>query len=299
MISRLLDLENVFLLFIFYTLIGCSWYFLYLSWYEDKGFILSAGLLIFTLAFFGILRRFLSKGQYPAFFLSFWMLTFHKSFINLSVSIALIWILCAFILFPIGKDQSTVKTRLFYSSFSVGLASLFFPPALLYLIWLVPALLFKRESEVKNWLICILGLLTPIWTYLLGLSLLDRLDMGVVDRYLSFLNISSLPLDVQFYLFFGVSVFCFGGLIKGIVLSKRQKIASKKAFKHYLLTVFPGFLILLFYSSESGQYAFLMVPLCLILSNLLTYMKNRPLKEVISWAFMTISIFFLVLESYR
>ncbi|XCI75783.1 MAG: DUF6427 family protein [Flavobacteriales bacterium] len=300
MISRLLDRESVFLLFIFYILVGCSWYFLYRPCDEDKWLILSVDLLIFTLALFGLLRRFLSKDQYPAFFLSFWMLTFHKSFISLSISIALIWILCAFILFPMGKDQPGVKTSLFYSSFFIGLAGIFFPPALLYLIWLIPALLFKGESEVKNWLICALGLLTPIWVYLLALYLLDRMDMGVMDRYSYFLNISLLPLNMQFYLFCGVSVFCFGGGgIKGVILFKRQKITSKKIFKYYLLTIFPGFLILLFYSPESGQYAFLMIPSCLILSNLLTHMKDRRLKESISWAFMVISILFLVLDSYR
>lgn len=69
-----------------------------------------------------------------------------------------------------------VKGIIYNAGLAMGAAIFLFPPAISLLIWLVMAMMVMRTFRLNEWLICLLGILTPFYFYGVYLFLSDQWD---------------------------------------------------------------------------------------------------------------------------
>ena len=82
------------------------------------------------------------------------------------------------------------RNNLFNAALLIGLASLFFVPALLFAIWAFLALAILRPFKLSEWLVLLLGLITPYYFYAAYLFLNDHWVIPDYFNHLSFLSSS-------------------------------------------------------------------------------------------------------------
>lgn len=99
--------------------------------------------------------------------------------------VASVLLLTAFRLFYLSHH---VKNYIFNASLLVGLASLFFFPALFFIAWAFLALLVLRPFRLSDWMLLLLGLVSPYYFYGTYLFLNDKLEVPSYFYHLSFLS---------------------------------------------------------------------------------------------------------------
>jgi hypothetical protein len=62
-------------------------------------------------------------------------------------------------------NQSNAKGAIFNIGLGLGLASFIFFPTLTFIIWILLALAVMRPFRLNEWMICIVGILTPFYFY--------------------------------------------------------------------------------------------------------------------------------------
>lgn len=85
------------------------------------------------------------------------------------------WCMIAGLDFAFGMHQHTQpRKQIFNAGFIIGLAPLIHFQAVVYCLILLVAILFLRAFNIAEWLVGILGLLTPIYLYACILFLVDK-----------------------------------------------------------------------------------------------------------------------------
>lgn len=97
-------------------------------------------------------------------------------------------LLLVFILFFRSHNLKAEKNPIFNAAFLVGLASLFFFPALFFIAWVFIALAILRPFSLSEWAVALLGLTTPYYFYAAFLFLTDDLHIPGYFYQLSFLS---------------------------------------------------------------------------------------------------------------
>ena len=67
-----------------------------------------------------------------------------------------------------------VKGIMYNAGFLLGIASFFYYPAISFVIWLLLAMMLLRPFRINEWILCILGILTPYYFYGIYLFLSDE-----------------------------------------------------------------------------------------------------------------------------
>lgn len=80
------------------------------------------------------------------------------------------------------------KNNIFNAALLIGLASLFFLPALFFTAWAFLALAILRPFRFSEWMVLLLGLTTPYYFYAAHLFLTDQAYIPAYFSQLSFLN---------------------------------------------------------------------------------------------------------------
>ncbi|HET9056560.1 MAG TPA: hypothetical protein VFN30_06915 [Chitinophagaceae bacterium] len=78
------------------------------------------------------------------------------------------------------------KTLLFNIGMGFGIASFFYVPSLLLLVLLVIALLVFRPFKITEWIVALLGILTPYYFLFVYLFLTDKLNFATILPEVSF-----------------------------------------------------------------------------------------------------------------
>src|SRR5688500_2550220 len=73
--------------------------------------------------------------------------------------------------------QPNVKGAIFNIGLALGIASFLFFPAITFLIWILLALAVMRPFRLNEWVICIVGVITPYYFYGVYLFLTDNWSM--------------------------------------------------------------------------------------------------------------------------
>lgn len=73
-----------------------------------------------------------------------------------------------------AHSHPNAKALIFNCGLVLGCATMFFQPAVFFLVWGLLALAMLRPFRVNEWLLLILGLLTPYYFYLIYLFLTDQ-----------------------------------------------------------------------------------------------------------------------------
>lgn len=71
-------------------------------------------------------------------------------------------------------NQSNAKGAIFNIGLALGVASFLFFPAITFLIWILLALAVMRPFKLNEWVLCIVGIITPYYFYGIYLFITDQ-----------------------------------------------------------------------------------------------------------------------------
>ncbi|MBM3922676.1 MAG: hypothetical protein FJ340_05655 [Sphingomonadales bacterium] len=89
----------------------------------------------------------------------------------LFMNMAVLYLL--FLLFKL-YGQSEARSVLFNTGFLIGATSFFYPPFLVLILWVLPAVAIMRHFKLQEWMLAIVGLLSPFYFYGIWLFWNDR-----------------------------------------------------------------------------------------------------------------------------
>jgi hypothetical protein len=73
-------------------------------------------------------------------------------------------------------NQENAKGAIFNLGLALGIATFIFFPSLTFIIWILMALMVMRPFRLNEWIICILGVMTPFYFYAIYLFITDKWD---------------------------------------------------------------------------------------------------------------------------
>ena len=263
--------------------------------YEDGFNLLSLlkELLIFTLVFGSIamLSFFVSKNKltgrnsYKILFYLLFLGLFPASLLHDEIIIANFFVLLALRRIFSLRSSLRIKKKLFDSGFWIALSVLFFFGGIFFFPLILAAIILHSISQVKNWIVPILGFIT------VGVLvvLYNILTGGNYSDYLLF----NTPLDFdytpynQIGFIVGLTIFLSLGAWATFYYIKNfgEKLKAYKA-SHYLVILCSvlGLLLILISPVKSGaEFSFLFAPMAIIMTNYLEGVSEKWFAELFIW----------------
>ncbi|GAB3427031.1 hypothetical protein [Niabella aquatica] len=143
-------------------------------------------LIAFILNNFINTERLMNRSNYLTAMAYMLITSFLPSFNLLSANlVASLLLLTAFTLFYKSYNN---KNNIFNGALLIGLASLFFLPALFFTVWAFLALAILRPFRFSEWMVLLLGLTAPYYFYAAHLFLSDQASVPSYFYHLSFLG---------------------------------------------------------------------------------------------------------------
>ena len=96
-------------------------------------------------------------------------------------------------------NNPNAKTLLFNIGLGFGICSFFYPSSLFLLVLLIVALLVFRSFNITEWLVALIGILTPYYFLFVYLFMTDQLNFATLLPGLTF-NYPKIHLDAWFWL---------------------------------------------------------------------------------------------------
>ena len=82
-------------------------------------------------------------------------------------------------------NHPRAKGIVFNIGLAIGISSFIFFPSLIFVIWVLLALMIMRPFRINEWLLCLLGITTPYYFYGLYLFLTNQWTIGKIVPYLT------------------------------------------------------------------------------------------------------------------
>ena len=180
--------------------------------------------------------------------------------------------------------QNTAFSQVFDSAFFVGLATLFYLPALVFfpVIWL--SLLALRPFIWREWIIALIGLITPFFFILAYYYLIDKLDLfgyrlaatGTFDLFLPYKITGGGKFLISVLgLLFILSV------LKVIIGLEGSKIKTKRTLLVLMVFMFIAIIITKFsYQHSAVSFSAFFIPFSVFTANYFLTIKRPWIAEV-------------------
>lgn len=192
-------------------------------------------------------------------------------------------------------SNSNPKTSIYNVSVLVGLLPLIYSPAIAFLLMLVMALITTRPLRLAEWMVALLGIITPYYFLFVILFLTDRWQLSKVTPLLTF-HLPKLPSSL--WITGGIVLlfipFLFGAYFVQKNLNK-MLIQVRKAWSLLLVFLIVAFLIILL--NPAGGYLHWMlvvVPIATFHAATYYYTTSKWFAALIHW----ISFVFAILVTY-
>lgn len=177
------------------------------------------------------------------------------------------------------------KTILFNIGFGFGICSFFYFPSAYLLLLLIVALLLFRPFFLTEWLIAILGILTPFYFLLVYFFVWDKWHMieAVVPN--QYLRLPNIRFNWEFWVKFGLIIF---PLLIGLATSRRYSVRmlvqTRKSWNFMIFYLIIA-LFIPFINSFLGltHWVLAAVPISLFHAAFYYYPKKKTLPELIFW----------------
>ncbi len=155
------------------------------------------------------------------------VLCFPFSLLHLPSLIASIFCFISLRLLLNVYNQKSVLSLLFWSSFLVGIASIFFYPAAVFLVLVFITMAIFRPFEIRNIFISLIGFALPFF-YLYSISYL--MDISIVQTDFQNLKLKSLEFnELSFYSSGSILLFISTGLLSlSVVINRRKKVVRQQ-----------------------------------------------------------------------
>ena len=193
-----------------------------------------------------------------------------------------------------------VEDRIFNIGFFAGLASLMYPPAILYIMMIYLGLSMLRTYKQKENLNALNGFLLPHFFAFVYFFLADKSGAYFQLQFregFGFLNIGSFSSMEMIYGGILVVIAIFGAANYPSIIKKKE-IQSRKKIDLMYWSLFFGLLILIFAPQWHLQLAFLFLPgLAFLLAESLLLIKSEPMADLIFVLLIIMSFVFQFIPS--
>lgn len=232
----------------------------------DKAFsyVLVALFVNFTIAFvlvnFLNSDRYMHRPNYLAGMAYVLISSFLPSFNLLSSNlIASLFLLLTFRLLLRSHNVKIEKNNIFNVGLFISIASLFFLPALLFLLWAYIAIAILRPFRIKEWIILLIGFITPYYFYAAYLYVTDHFSIPKYIYHFSFLTSK-----VQYTLWHAGALFLFlapllAGLYYFQVNSSKMIVHIRKGWYLFVVYLFISIPISFFNSEKTLENIILLL----------------------------------------
>ena len=290
----------VILLFLFYfvpTFLGDSMEFSWSFLFQKTGFFF--WLVLFLLIFkFIIKKNKLTKDNaYPLLLAVLILGAFPKAiFTNYIVFSNLVLLLCFRKIYSLRSGVST-NIKIFDAAFWIGVATLIYSWSIFYLLLIYIAIIIYEKVTIKNLLIPIIGVITPIFIYFTNAFYFDNLVV-FFSRFKYDINLDFSPYNFPKFIIpilFLVTILVWAIVKvtpKIVSISNNLKFSWNTTLNHLLISVI---IIGLSPVKNGSEFFYLVFPSAVIIANFLQNSKSSIFKNVILYLFLIIavSVYFL------
>lgn len=192
-------------------------------------------------------------------------------------------------------NNNNPKTSIFNVAVLVGLLPLIYSPAMAFVLLLLIALIITRPLDITEWMVAILGIITPYYFLFVILFLSDQWAFSKIVPYVLF-HFPKLPVSVWVSTGMGLLVIPFlsGGYFVQANLNK-MLIQVRKAWG-LLLWFFIISLIIIFINPANTymHWMLLLIPIAAFHAATYFYMGSRGLASALHW----LTFAFAILTAY-
>lgn len=177
------------------------------------------------------------------------------------------------------------KTVLFNIGFGFGLCSFFYFPSAYLLLLLIVALILFRPFYLTEWLIAILGILTPFYFLLVYFFVWDKWAMVKAVVPAQYLRLPDVSFNWEFWVKFSLVVF---PLVVGLLMSRshssRLLVQTRKSWNFMIFYLIIS-LFIPFINSFQGltHWVLAVVPISLFHAAFYFHPKKKTFPELIFW----------------
>ncbi len=191
-------------------------------------------------------------------------------------------------------NNQNPKTTLFNIGMIIGIASFFYLPSLAFALLIAFALTFTRPFKLNEWMIALLGIITPFYFFFAWLFLSDNLK-----NYNLPVIVSEYPRFYQSYWSFAATILVLGAFLTGAWFVRsniaKQIVQVRNNWALFLLYI----VVAVFISFLNGAYTFeylilAAVPLAAFIACAFFYPSNKWLPLLLHW----IMVGFVIANSY-
>ncbi|PWI29848.1 hypothetical protein DI383_08820 [Flavobacteriaceae bacterium LYZ1037] len=263
--------------------------------------ILLFGVCVFSIFVFDFLsgKNDLTKSNsYKILFFSLFMVMMPQTFLNSKLLLANLFILFALRRIISIRTMRQVNKKVFDAAFWISLATLLSFWASLFYILIFAALLLYTVTDIKNWIIPFIGILTVA---IISVCFLLLTNTDVLEYYsnintaisfdFSMLNTIQIVVSSTVILsYFVWAVFFYVNNIK----SKSK--SYKPSYLLVLLAALIAITIIVISPEKSGaEFIFLFAPLSIIMANYIEIISENWFKEILIWILILVPVINLML----
>jgi hypothetical protein len=264
---------------------------------EHIGLFLIALLSVFVFDFLVSRNGLTKKNSYNIILFVLFFAILPQTLVNPRLLFANFFILLALRRLISLRSQKDIKKKLFDASFWIAVATLFYFWSALFFILIVAALLVYVITDIKNYLIPILGITSVAVITVSYFILMDR-DIysyiaGLFEYSMDFSALNSKRIIVGSTLLLSFGLWSLFYYIKNI---KSQMKSYRPSFKLIVLSAIIGLVIIGIAPSKNGsEFIFIFAPLSIIMTNYLEVISEKWFKETLLWVIMLTPIVLLML----
>ena len=198
--------------------------------------------------------------------------------------------------------QENIFSQVFDAGFFIGIASLFYFPAIVFFPFVFVSLIVLRPFTWREWVIPGLGLLSPYFFVFVYYYWFDKLDLFWDESIIApIVNKSfSVTLDSSFYLLiiisFGIMLLALIRLFEGLRINTVR--AKKLLFILVWFTVFSVISVLLAPSLSVKYFSILAIPLSIYSGSYFLTARNKWLREGIFLLLLISIVYVQVINLY-
>ncbi|HMO33616.1 MAG TPA: hypothetical protein PKE63_01260 [Lacibacter sp.] len=182
--------------------------------------------------------------------------------------------------------NSQPKGNLFNLGFGFGVCSFIYFPSVYYLVLLIVALAIYRPVQITEWLVAIIGVLTPFYFLLVYFYVWDQWHLVQNLIPVHSLRLPNVPFNTSFWITFTLVNL---PLVLGVLLSRRfvarMLVHARKSWSFMLVYLLVA-LFLPFINSHGGLSHFVLaaVPVSFFHAGFYTAPRNKRIPELLVWA---------------
>ena len=253
--------------------------------------------VLFLVNFIVSKNKLIHNNYFPALIVVMLFGIFPKVMLSSNLILANLFLILSFRKIFSLKSQFNTKAKIFDSGFWIGLATLFYSWSILFLILVYVSIIIYKKADIKNFLIPIIGFITPVFIYFTFLFYFDNLT--IFYNHFNFEYSSSFemykPLNILIPLLFLVILLVWSILNvspKFMLVNNVHK--SSWVIVLWLLLISIS-MVVVSPLKNSAELLFIIFPSAIIVANFIQKKESLFLKNGILYLFLLLSavIYFL------